>query len=246
MLRHLHLIHAGTQRPGRRAPQRHRRLRRLRLRGIRRGRPGGRPGDRCGDRCRDGAAPVILMPAIQLLCATLPRSQTILKRPHHLLHAIHPFLQRGHGGHTGAEPGLLLLFLHLHFQAPDIFFQILQSPFNSAHLHLQFFCQSPETNGQFFHTFIPLRVTLSLRWSERWVVAGLLWTAFQPFTFLFQALELLQQFLLQPFSSRRDPRRWKLRQRNLRSGWNGLGQNLRLQAIFQDFQLLPDEGSNLR
>ena len=27
--------------------------------------------------------------------------------------------------------------------------------------------------------------------------------------------------------------------------WNGLGQNLRLQAIFQDFQLLPDEGSNL-
>ena len=57
--RHFSMEKNHSSRPRRRAPQRHRRLRRLRLRGIRRGRPGGRPGDRCGDRCRDGAAPVI-------------------------------------------------------------------------------------------------------------------------------------------------------------------------------------------
>jgi hypothetical protein len=56
--RHFSMKKHHSSRPGRRAPQRHRRLRRLRLRGICR-RPGGRPGDRCGDRCRDGAAPVI-------------------------------------------------------------------------------------------------------------------------------------------------------------------------------------------
>mmetsp|Transcript_23593 Transcript_23593/g.38350 ORF Transcript_23593/g.38350 Transcript_23593/m.38350 type:complete len:242 (-) Transcript_23593:327-1052(-) len=241
MLRHLHLIHApGTQRSGRRALQRRRRLRRRHRKRRRRLRHRRHRG-------RDGAAPVILMPAIQLLRATLPGAQAILQRPHHLLHAIHPFLQGG----PGVKPGRLRLFLHLHFQAPDVFFQIVQAPFNSAHLHLQFFRQPPEANGQFFdRTFrIPLlRVTLALRWSGWWVVARLLGAAFQPFTFLFHAVELLQQFLLQAFGSRGDLgdlRRGQLHQRKLRC-WNGLGQNLRLQTIFQDFQLLPDEGSNLR